>query len=174
MRRLSLILFVLAMGYVAYAGFALRELITGVMTGNVDAISAHVDFPSVRTSLKEQFTSYLIAKAGAVAGNDNDPGAQIGATIIAAVGPAVIGNVIDSLATPSGIATLLSTRTDVTEIKRDGFNIGSFLRRLSIVSPTRFRLTDNEGSEIVLDFEDWTWKVTHMRVLPRVFDNVTP
>jgi len=169
-KRISFIVLVFLVAYVGYAWFSVRALAIGVQKGDIDAIGDHVDFQSVRASLKEQITAALMAKAIHDSSNKNDAGAQIGAGLMATFGPAMIGNFIDGYATPSGIAAFMSTRSEAFEVRGDGFGPMKFFQHASIVSPTRFRLSYGGGTSVVFNFEDWIWKLTDIRVPQNLLD----
>ncbi len=171
MWRLPIILLALAAFYVGYSAWCVRGLAVGLEQKDANKISDYVDFPSVRTSLKEQITSALMAETMADFEKKNDAGAKIGAGLIATLGPTIINNMIEGFVTPSGIAALLSRKKNVTN--QDGdvigtnngstFQINKFLEHVSILSPTRFRLANREGMSLVFVLEDWSWKLVEIR-----------
>ena len=92
-----------ALGY-AYASpyVALGRLKSAIDARDAQAISAYVDFPSLRISLKQQVTEELMRRIDAV--KKNNPFAVLGALI----GSALIGPLVDAYATPEGVAALMS------------------------------------------------------------------
>jgi hypothetical protein len=81
----------------------LRSLSQAAERGDRDTISAEVDFPAVRDSLKGQLGRLLARKAVAEASGKRNPFARFAMRILPSVG----GQVIDAVVTPDGIATIL-------------------------------------------------------------------
>lgn len=162
MRRLLASVALLGILYISNAAYSIYNFISALQTADHATISTHVDFPAVRASLKEQITFALMTNAGS-------KGDKLSAGLVAAFGPTIIGNFIDTLVTPSGIAKLLENR-DPTSPARTGspqqLDLRRFLESLSITGPTEFRVQAPEGSSVTATFKDWTWKITDLR-LPR-------
>jgi hypothetical protein len=163
MKRIVLVLIGLVICYVAYAGYCFRDLSMGFAENNSNNIADHVDFPSLRASIKEQLTSQVMAQAVRGAGQKNNTGSQIGAGLIAAFGPSVVNNMVDSFITPSGISNLLASSRRGGTVNPH-FDFKNVTSHLDILSPTRYRLTEKDGTAIVFTFEDWTWKITDIRI----------
>jgi Protein of unknown function (DUF2939) len=81
---------------------ALRQLKQAVDARDAQAISAYVDYPALRVSLKQQVTGELMRRIDAR--QRDNPLAILGAL----VGSALIGPLVDAYATPDGVAALLS------------------------------------------------------------------
>ncbi|KAG8153050.1 DUF2939 domain-containing protein [Burkholderia catarinensis] len=88
----------------AYASpyVALGRLKSAIDARDAQAISEHVDFPSLRISLKQQVTEELMRRIDAV--KKDNPLAVIGVLI----GSALVGPLVDAYATPEGVAALMS------------------------------------------------------------------
>ncbi|AHI73270.1 DUF2939 domain-containing protein [Burkholderia thailandensis] len=97
---------IVAAGLVVYAYaspyLALRQMKQAIDARDAQAISAYVDFPALRISLKQQLTDELMRRIDART-RDN-PLAIIGAMI----GSALVGPLVDAYATPEGVAMLMS------------------------------------------------------------------
>ncbi|AOJ80935.1 hypothetical protein WS86_10105 [Burkholderia savannae] len=93
-----------AVAVYAYASpyLALRQIKQAIDSRDAQAISAHVDFPALRISLKQQLTDELMRRIDAQ--KRDNPLAIIGALI----GSALVGPLVDAYATPDGVAALLS------------------------------------------------------------------
>ncbi|WP_323118149.1 DUF2939 domain-containing protein [Burkholderia alba] len=100
----ALIAAVIAAILYAYASpyLALKRLKQAVDARDAQAISAYVDFPALRTSLKQQVTEELMRRIDAQ--QRDNPLSIIGALI----GSALIGPLVDAYATPDGVAALIS------------------------------------------------------------------
>ncbi|RQQ14754.1 DUF2939 domain-containing protein [Burkholderia stagnalis] len=94
---------VATVGY-AYASpyVALGRLKSAIDARDAQAISAYVDFPALRISLKQQLTGELMRRIDAK--RQDNPFAAIGALI----GSALIGPLVDAYATPEGVAAVMS------------------------------------------------------------------
>ncbi|RQS75527.1 DUF2939 domain-containing protein [Burkholderia sp. Bp8963] len=96
------VLAVIGYGY-ASPYVALGRLKAAIDARDAQAVSEYVDFPALRTSLKQQVTDELMHRIDAK-WQDNNPFAVIGALI----GSALIGPLVDAYATPEGVAALMS------------------------------------------------------------------
>ncbi len=119
-RWVALIFVVLLLVYAASPYFSFWRLTTALRSGDSAAVSSRIDFPAVRASLKKQ----LIARfARATTGHKRWGN----------LGPTLIDTIVDTYATPEGIAALLS-------------NPG-VLKNLQ--SPRQFKFSTSKG-------EDWS------------------
>ncbi|AOK29850.1 MULTISPECIES: DUF2939 domain-containing protein [Burkholderia] len=110
-RRVLKPLFIIAMFVIAVAmivyGYAspylaLRQIKQAIDARDAHAISQYVDFPALRSSLKQQLTNELMQRIEAR--QRDNPLAIIGAL----VGSALVGPLVDAYATPEGVAALMS------------------------------------------------------------------
>ncbi|MGZ2744766.1 DUF2939 domain-containing protein [Burkholderia stagnalis] len=109
-RRLKpMLIAALAVAVVATVGYAyaspyvaLGRLKSAIDARDAQAISAYVDFPALRISLKQQVTGELMRRIDAK--RQDNPFAAIGALI----GSALIGPLVDAYATPEGVAAVMS------------------------------------------------------------------
>jgi Protein of unknown function (DUF2939) len=99
---LIVIVVIAALGF-AYASpyIALRNLKRAADARDVETVNQYVDFPALRDSLKQQITGMLSRRLDA---DNNNKMATIGAMI----GVTLIGPLVDSYATPDGVAALLN------------------------------------------------------------------
>lgn len=168
MRKLLFLAICAILFYVSYAVYSLNDLISGVTTGNAQQISDHVDFPSIRESIKEQLRSQLMDQALTGARNNSDPGSRIEAGLTAAFGPAVINNIVDGLLTPSGIARLLS-KNKGGQVKNKP-DYAKIFRNIDILGPTRYRLVSfGDKTDMTVAFKDLAWKVIDIQVPNDIF-----
>jgi hypothetical protein len=92
-------LLVLGLGYAVTAPYlTVQEMRTAARQHDADALCAHIDFPSVRQSFKDQFDAAIRPQS-----NDN-----VFATLGAVVAGAVLDRLIDFMVTPDGIRQLMS------------------------------------------------------------------
>lgn len=93
---------VLAVGYVAASPyFAVRAMRDAAMAGDAAGVAEHVDFPAVKESLKANLVASLM-KTARERGADN-PTADAGAMLVTAL----MGPMIDAMASPEGLAALM-------------------------------------------------------------------
>ena len=102
MKRVVGVLLVLALAYVAYPYIALYRLGDAIRSGDSGEVEGKVDWPSVRQGLKDDLNAHFAAKAGA---DSDDTMAALG-TMIAGK---MIGSVVDSTVTPSGLSVIMQT-----------------------------------------------------------------
>lgn len=99
---LIVIVVIAALGF-AYASpyIALRNLKRAADARDAQTVNQYVDFPALRDSLKQQITAMLTRRL------DADANSKM-ATIGAMIGVTLIGPLVDSYATPDGVASLLN------------------------------------------------------------------
>ncbi|MFM0036058.1 DUF2939 domain-containing protein [Paraburkholderia strydomiana] len=99
---LVVVVVIAALGF-AYASpyIALNNLKRAADARDAQTVNQYVDFPALRESLKEQIAGMLTRRLDA----DNDSKM---ATIGAMIGVTLIGPLVDSYATPDGVAALLN------------------------------------------------------------------
>lgn len=161
MRRIlaGLLWALLAAGlYVAYAAYSIGDLVDGFRKGDADQIAAHVDFPSVRAGLKEQITAAMMQSA-----MKEKDGGGLGTAFVAAFGPTMVGNMVDSMVTPSGLRTMMQNRAGDGDLTKR-FDLSTFLDHLTIISPTQIKISDPKSAALRLAFQDLTWKLVEVRL----------
>ncbi|GAA5072843.1 DUF2939 domain-containing protein [Lysobacter panacisoli] len=160
-------------GWIAAGPFltvnAIREAIAAEDTA---ALSEHVDFPSVRRSLRAQVEDALARKAGI------DGEGTFGALALGLVNSAA-GGIVDVLATPAGIGAVLQGRGLIHRISGGGISEddpyahqppSDPLRdaKYRFESPSRFTATvltaDGDPVIFVLEREGFGWKLTDIRL----------
>jgi hypothetical protein len=97
-------------GYIALGPLiALHEINIGLQEQDSARLEAYIDFPKLRTNLKEQLYAVVVRQA-ATDLRDN-PFAALGMTIASKL----VDSVIDSFVTPSGLANLAAGRTAMAD-----------------------------------------------------------
>lgn len=169
----ALLIVVLLAGWVAAGPFmTVHAIRAAVKEGNTAELSKHIDFASVRLSLKAQVDDYLVRRAG--------PSAQ--SSLFGAIGlnlaSGVAGTAVDAIATPMGIGAVLEGRNmlkrlDPREPRGDAYAPpapAEPLKRLSyrFESPSRFTATvdnaDGDPVVFVLTRDGLSWQVTDVRL----------
>jgi hypothetical protein len=150
--------------YFASPFFALGSLSRAVRAGDRDKLSVLVDFPAVRTSLKDQFSALVAQRANDREEFKKNPFAQLVLMLV----PVILDKVVDAIVTPDGIAELLA-RPIGNRPERDGEKKKRWNRSWSFVDFDHFRAqyTDPDDPRIVfgLVFERrglLSWKLARL------------
>ncbi len=83
--------------------FAARSLASAVRSHDADAISVRVDFPAVRSSLKDQFTAAFAKHMAEDKDLQDNPFAGLAVIVVSFV----VDKAVDSIVTPDGLAAAL-------------------------------------------------------------------
>lgn len=177
LRNLAIVLFLMAALYVGLAGRAVYRVLHGLSDGDAPAVAAYLDTPSVKENLKTQFETLIAKGSRRGLGRRDDVGAQIGAGLIAALGPALVDHVVDTLVTPEGLATILSSVEKRAANQREtGANSPSgllaVLGQFRPLGPDRFELVDKGGGALIFAFRDWGWRISEIRVPPKMLEGL--
>lgn len=89
--------------FIAMPWITVSQIRTAAQARDGQALSQHVDFNSVRASLKDQINALVLRKMGNE-GKDLNPLAAL----VAPLAGAVVNKMVDAYATPSGVAQLLA------------------------------------------------------------------
>jgi Protein of unknown function (DUF2939) len=95
------------LAWLAWPYYSLLELYEAVRDGDRIELDQRVDCPSVRAGFRDDLNAFVLTKTTAASGQDN-----IGAGIAALFGPTLVYRIVDSYVTPSGLAAILSRRSD--------------------------------------------------------------
>lgn len=177
LRALSIIFSALCFLYVGLAGYAVSRVLNGLASGDAPVVASYLDAPAVKDKLKEQINKILAIRSRKGLGRSNDPGAQIGAGLIAALGPSLVNNLVDQLVTPEGLASILSSiekRAEIdqaseTVVKNDPL---ALLAQFRLRGLDHFDLVDKSGGALTFSFRDWAWRITEIQVPPKLIERV--
>jgi Protein of unknown function (DUF2939) len=147
----ALICIVVLLVYGASPYFSFWRFTVALRSGDTAAITARVDFPAVRASLKKQ----LIARFSH-AGTGHKRWNKLGPTLIDAL--------VDAYATPDGLAMLIANPSALKDLKLPqqapnvkGLN-WSKLRYAFFMSPRTF-VVDREGIKLRFRFTGLGWRL---------------
>src|SRR5438094_1592296 len=155
-RWVALICVVLLLAYAASPYLSFWRFRTALRSGDSAAVSSHVDFPAVRASLKKQ----LIARfAGATTGHKRWSN----------LGPTLIDTIVDTYATPEGIAALLSNPGALKSLqtpRQFKFSTGkaedwSKIKYAFFTGPRSF-VVEREGIKLKLRFTGVGWLINDL------------
>lgn len=154
--------------YLGFAGRAVYRVLHGLSTGDASTVVTYLDTSSVKEKLKTQVDAFILNKSRRGLGRSHDLGAQIGAGLIAALGPALADQIVDSLVTPEGLATILSSVEKRADNRHqsgagDGPGLFDLLGQFRPLAVDRFELVDKSGGALVFSFRDWGWRITEIR-----------
>jgi len=134
--------------------------------GDADALSRDIDFPTLRSNLKDQL-NYLIASQ-ATTGTENNPFTALGALI----GGSFANNMIDAYVTPYGLSQIITHQAQIaTDKPQQGIDKQRLDRLFKTAScaydsPSRFFVTlhgDNgEQIKVVLTRNGLSWRLTNI------------
>ena len=153
-RWLVLICVVLLLVYAASPYVAFWRFTVALRSSDTAAISARVDFPAVRESLKKQLIARF-SRAGTGHKRWNK------------LGPTLIDTLVDTYATPDGLAMLIANPSALKDLKLPqqaptvkGLN-WSNLKYAFFMSPRTF-VVDREGIKLRFRFTGLGWRLTDL------------
>lgn len=177
LRKITIVLSLIAGLYIGLAGYAVYRVLRGLSNDDAAAVAAYLDMPAVKEKLKSQVDAFILQRSRQSLGRRNDPGAQIGAGLIAALGPALADQIVDALVTPEGLATILSSVEKRADNRREdgaGARPGLFaaLGQFRPQGFDRFELVDDSGGALVFYFRDWGWRIGEIRPPPKLIERL--
>jgi len=155
-RWVVLIFVVLLLVYAASPYFSFWQFRKALRSGDSAAVSSRIDFPAVRASLKKQ----LVARfARATTGHKRWGN----------LGPTLIDTIVDTYATPEGIAALLSNPGALKSLqtpRQFKFSTGkaedwSKIKYAFFTGPRSF-VVEREGIKIRFRFKDLSWQLNDL------------
>lgn len=170
---LAVIALLLLLGYVIAGPYltvqAIRE---AVKEQDTAALSKHVDFPALRSSLKLQLDDYLVRRAGP------DAQSSLLGSIALRVASGATGGVVDAMATPVGLGAMLEGRNLWHRVNGSRNGADSYApgpprdplqdAKYRFESPSRFTATvhDRDGDRVVfvLTRKGLRWKISDVRL----------
>jgi hypothetical protein len=170
---LVLIALVLLLGWVAAGPFmTIHAIRQAIQAQDAAALAEHVDFPSIRASLKAQVDDYVVRRAG--------PEAQSSllGSIALRLASGATGPLVDAAATPAGLAVLLEGRNFWQRLDGSRGGDSAYVpapprdpldgAQYRFQSPSRFTATvrnaDGDPVVFVLTRQGLAWKVSDVRL----------
>lgn len=172
---LALVIVVLALfaGWIAAGPFlAINGIRQAVKSQDAAALSDYVDFPAVRTSLKQQVDDYVVRRAGA------DVQSSLLGSIALQLASGATDGIVDMVATPAGLAAVMEGRNFWHRVNGRRSGEDSYATapardplegaKYRYESPSRFTATlanaDGDPVVFVLARDGFAWKVTEVRL----------
>jgi len=152
-RWLALLCIFLLLVYGASPYFSFWRFTAALRSGDSAALSARMDFPAIRASLKKQ----LVARFAQRTTSDKWWGN---------LGPTLIDAIVDAYVTPEGIAALISNpevQKNLRHPQQFHFPTGkaeewSKIKHAFFTGPRTFAV-DREGIKLRFRFTGWGWKL---------------
>lgn len=161
------LLAVLTAVYVVSPFITLSELAKAVRDDDRDRLSVLVDFPAVRTGLKEQFAALIARRA-----SDNQDLAKnpFGSLVLMLV-PKILDTIVDGIVTPDGIAILLARPLEAGTPGNHGSHIDPgdrFTRSWSFIGLDGFKVEYRSVRDpevvfgLVFELRGLSWKLVRL------------
>jgi len=168
MRRLFLLLLILAVAYVAYPFLTLYWTDTALMNNDKASLEQLVDFPKLRADIQADAKGQVMAKAGQIAEKRPILGA-FGEVLSKLFAPDLVDSTVESLVTPEG----LLEAPVVVEHRRTGEGFADFVKWAFFSSPTTFTVDlkdpdrpDSPTVGAVMALEGLRWRVVGANLPP--------
>ncbi len=152
-RLLVIICAIILLIYVASPYFSFWRFTVAVQLRDAAAISARVDFPAVRASLKKQLVARFANQTGSHKRWSN-------------LGPTLIDAIIDAYITPEGIAALLSNPEALKNLKAPrefhfefGKNVDLWKVKYAFFTGPRSFVVDRDGIKLRFHFRASGWQL---------------
>jgi len=167
--RIITITAVLLVIYICSPYISLYRFYRAIKEEDAEAISYHIDFPSIRVSIKEQFNSYM-AKSIADHPEGNNGALNV---LVSAIAPSVFNSMVDAYVTPANISIMLRSPSpfavlDHPQGKQDPYQSNTPSSELHIQyaffsTPTTF-LVKLKNANCSFNICDWSWKLVDVRL----------
>ena len=151
---------------------AVSHIRTSLERGDADALSRDIDFPTLRSNLKDQVNYQMTSHA--ITGMKDSPFAALGMLI----GGSLVNNIIDAYVTPYGLSQIITDKfqfpVDMPQGARlpDKQTLDRTFKTASCAydSPSRFFVTlrgDNgQRTKLVLTRSGLSWRLTNILLSP--------
>jgi hypothetical protein len=167
MKKLGLLLLLLALGYVAYPFWTIIRIAHAVKHGDIPTLEAMIDWPKVRDGIKSDVTGPFMKSLG------TSKSEGVGGALGTAFGVMLAPTMIDWM-----LSNFVTAQTLVEGAKEKNFNLENQLQAIrwisgfSFVTPTQMRLhvyNPNKPDEIipvVMEMSGGSWRVTRVILSP--------
>lgn len=170
---LVIVVLVLAAGWIAAGPFlAINGIRQAVKAQDAAALSEYIDFPAVRTSLKQQVDDYMVRRAGA------DMQSSLLGSVALQLASGATDGIVDMMATPAGLAAVMEGRNFWHRLSGQRSGEDAYATapardplegaKYRYESPSRFTATldnaDGDPVVFVLTRDGLAWKVTEVRL----------
>lgn len=149
-----LVLVLLAAGGWAWGSpyYTLWQMKRAAEARDVDALTSHVDFPAVRTSVKAQLSERMHGEGGGVLG--------------ALVRAGIADTVVDAAVSPAGMRVIFAAAPLAETERPSTIKLKASEMRYSRTAFDRFHLTRGDGASLEFRLQGLAWKLTDIRLPP--------
>lgn len=160
----AIVLFIIA--YMAWPYITIWRLYAALRAEDTDAISEHIDFPCLRSSLKEQLNASLLREMA----NDKEMAENPFSGLAAAFLPKMVESMMDAYVTPAGIAQMFEAgafksgkSTAGQESPVPAKERLKAIKYAFFSNPTKF-LLKTDDVDFVFKLREWTWKLSEVKL----------
>lgn len=161
---------ILIAGYVVASPFiTVYQMKSAAEKNDIEALSEHIEFPSLRQSIKDQVNSMLVEKLA----NDKNLKGNAFAELAMVFAGSVVDRAVDVYVTPNGISKIMTGekvslgemgQSSEGQVKKEPFKNASF----SYESTDKFVVTvankSDEPVRFILRRQGFSWKLTDIRL----------
>jgi len=170
---LAVVVLVLLAGWIAAGPFiAIHGIREAIREQDAARLSEYIDFPALRTSLKQQVDDYVVRRAGA------DAQSSLLGSVALRLASGATDGIIDAMATPAGLAAVMEGRNfwdRLNGARSEGDSYATAPPRdpledakYRFESPSRFTATlanaDGDPVVFVLTRDGFSWRITDVRL----------
>lgn len=173
----------LAVGYVAYPILTVWTIREAIRTGNAAAIEAKLEWPTVRTTLRQSMIEYAIGPTPVAAPGSAPPSIGFWQRLKNGLSRRAIDNMVESYVTPEGLPQLFGVRQfyrqnisgeqaalDAMPWHQRAASFWSRIKRAEFHSPTVFEIEMADRNDPtrhyigLLKLRGLEWKLTELRL----------
>lgn len=147
--------------YFASPSMTLSSMRDAAEAGDADRLAAYIDFPALRTSMKEELKAKMAAE---IAKQDNNPFAALGA----AIGMGMIDGMVDGMVTPASMRAVFSTKKEGAQGQITAVDASKSDMRVQRDSFDQFTLIDEstggKGGRLIFKRDGLGWKLAALRL----------
>lgn len=171
---LIVVVLLVVAGWIAAGPYlTINAIRSAVQEQDAAKLSQHIDFPALRTSLKQQVDDYMVRRAG------TDMQASLLGSIALQLASGATDGIVDAMATPAGLAALMEGRNFWHRLNGRRADSGNSYAtapprdplegaKYRFESPSRFTATianaDGDPVVFVLTRQGVAWKVSDVRL----------
>ncbi len=151
-KKITLIILPLLVLYFAWPFYSANALFNAIYEQDSESVNDKIDFPSLRSSLKEQLNANMLNTISTGEMKDN-PFSGLALAFV----PKLIDSAVDAYVTPAGLKNMISEQEGEANepLSFDDVSYAFFK------NPTKFKITANDV-DMTFRLTDWTWKLTDL------------
>ena len=166
-KKLIPLCLVICLAYLAWPYLTLWRFYSAIRAAKTETISDYIDFPSLRTSLKDQMNAFLLKEMVEDEEMTDNPFTGLAAAFL----PKMVDSMVDAYVTPAGVAQLFESKSFKTAKSTSESNTSQATEKHPLkdvkyaffAHPTKF-LLKTEDVVFVFRLRDWTWKLAEAQL----------